>query len=87
MVPAYFHLLCQLFPGKRLVKLPIFFNKRAEAGALYILVCHMRWIEFHNGMFLILDTKAYDTLSSVHIKTPHGDSAFPRNSRKKSGEY
>ena len=87
MIPAYFHLLCQLFPGKRLIKPTVFFNKCAESGAFYILICYMCRIEFHNGMLFVLYAEAYDTLPPVHIKTPHGDSAFPRNSREKSGKY
>jgi RNA polymerase subunit RPABC4/transcription elongation factor Spt4 len=43
--------------------------------------------EFHNGILLILDTHAADSLSAIHIEYPHGYAHLSCYSWEKTGEW
>ena len=81
-----FHFLFQIFIAKTLYVTSVFSKKRPKSGSFYILICHVRRVEFHNCTILIVNAEADNTLPAVDVVTPDWNAVKSRNTRQKTGK-
>ena len=73
-------------PGKWFLIRSVHSQKGTKTQKRRPLIRLVSRIKFHNGMVLILNPKAGNTLAPIHVIAPQGNSVLPADPRQKAGK-